>query len=89
MFARGQIAEDARKAGADLVGAEEIIAQIQNGELELGEFKRCLCTPDMYRELIKIAKILGPAGLMPNAKKGWLTRGEESDVEGLGWNSQT
>ncbi|MCL2751480.1 MAG: 50S ribosomal protein L1 [Firmicutes bacterium] len=68
---KGDKADDALKAGADHVGAEEYIARIQNeGFLD---FDVCIATPDMMGQLGRIAKILGPKGLMPNPKSGTVT----------------
>ena len=70
VFAKGQKAEEALSAGADYAGDEEYIEKIKNGWLE---FDSCIATPDMMREIGKIAKILGPKGLMPNPKTGTVT----------------
>ena len=71
VLARGDKAEEAEKAGADYVGADEYIAKIQNqGWLD---FDVCITTPDMMSSISRIAKILGPKGLMPNPKSGTVT----------------
>ncbi|KAI9034120.1 ribosomal protein L1-like protein [Hyaloraphidium curvatum] len=83
VIAKGDAAAKAKEAGADLVGAEELIAQIQNGTADLTGFTRALATPDMYQAIIKVAKILGPLGLMPNAKKGTITNDIVQAMQGL------
>lgn len=70
VFAKGQKAEEAISAGADYAGDEEYIEKIKNGWLD---FDACIATPDMMKEIGKIAKILGPKGLMPNPKTGTVT----------------
>lgn len=71
VLAKGDKADEAEKAGADYVGAEEIIAKIQNqGWLD---FDVCITTPDMMGAVGRIAKVLGPKGLMPNPKSGTVT----------------
>jgi len=67
VFARGEMAEAARNAGADVVGAEELIAEVANGKIE---FDRVLATPDVLPLLAKVARVLGPKGLMPSPKRG-------------------
>jgi len=71
VIAKGDAATEAEAAGADYVGAEEIIAKIQQGWLD---FDVCITTPDMMGAVGRIARILGPQGLMPNPKSGTVTR---------------
>ena len=70
VIAKGDHADAATKAGADYVGAEEMIAKIQQGWLD---FDVCITTPDMMPVIGRIAKVLGPKGLMPNPKSGTVT----------------
>lgn len=67
VFARGAQAEEAKAAGAEIVGAEGLVESIQKGDLN---FDRCIATPDMMALVGRVAKILGPRGLMPNPKAG-------------------
>ena len=71
VIARGDKAEEAVKAGADHVGAEEIVAKIQNDNWL--DFDVCITTPDMMGVVGRIARVLGPKGLMPNPKSGTVT----------------
>jgi large subunit ribosomal protein L1 len=75
VFARGAKAEEAKAAGADLVGAEDLAAQVQEGKID---FDRCIATPDMMGIVGRLGKILGPRGLMPNPRLGTVTM----DVKG-------
>jgi large subunit ribosomal protein L1 len=70
VFAKDAKAEEARAAGADIVGADDLIDQITNGNID---FDRCIATPDMMGLVGRVAKILGPKGMMPNPKLGTVT----------------
>lgn len=78
VFAKGPKATEAKDAGADMVGDDDLIASILKGQIN---FDRCIATPDMMASLGKVAKVLGPKGLMPNPKLGTVTMNVKEAVE--------
>jgi len=77
VFARGAKADEAKAAGADVVGADDLAALVQEGKIE---FDRCIATPDMMGLVGRLGKVLGPRGLMPNPKLGTVTMDVKSAV---------
>jgi len=78
VFARGAKADEARAAGADVVGAEDLVETVQGGTID---FDRCIATPDMMPLVGRLGKVLGPRGLMPNPKVGTVTMDVRGAVE--------
>ncbi len=78
VFAKGPKAEEAKKAGADMVGAEDLLEIIQGGNTD---FDRCIATPDLMPLVGRLGKVLGPKGLMPNPKLGTVTMDVKKAVE--------
>ncbi len=78
VFARGPKADEAKEAGADIIGAEDLMETIQGGTIE---FDRCIATPDMMPIVGRLGKVLGPRNLMPNPKVGTVTMDVKAAVE--------
>ena len=78
VFARGAKADEAKEAGADIVGAEDLMETVQGGAIE---FDRCIATPDMMPVVGRLGKVLGPRNLMPNPKVGTVTMEVKEAVE--------
>jgi len=78
VFARGPKADEATAAGADIVGAEDLMETVQSGKIE---FDRCIATPDMMPIVGRLGKVLGPRNLMPNPKIGTVTMDVKAAVE--------
>src|SRR3954465_3615406 len=79
VFARGAKADEAKAAGADVVGAEDLVEKVNGGEIN---FDRCIATPDMMPLVGRLGKVLGPRGMMPNPKVGTVTMDITNAVKG-------
>ena len=79
VFARGAKGDEAKAAGADVVGAEDLVEKVQAGNID---FDRCIATPDMMPLVGRLGKVLGPRGMMPNPKVGTVTMDVTSAVKG-------
>jgi large subunit ribosomal protein L1 len=79
VFARGPKAEEAKAAGADVVGAEDLVEKVQGGAID---FDRCISTPDLMPLVGRLGKVLGPRGMMPNPKVGTVTMDVTAAVKG-------
>src|SRR6201747_3229348 len=79
VFARGAKAEEAKAAGADIVGAEDLFEKVNKGEID---FDRCIATPDLMPLVGRLGKVLGPRGIMPNPKVGTVTMDVATAVKG-------
>ena len=79
VFARGAKAEEAKAAGADIVGAEDLVEKVNGGQID---FDRCIATPDLMPLVGRLGKVLGPRGLMPNPKVGTVTMDVAGAVKG-------
>jgi large subunit ribosomal protein L1 len=79
VFARGAKADEAKAAGADVVGAEDLVEKVQGGNID---FDRCIATPDMMPLVGRLGKVLGPRGMMPNPKIGTVTMDVATAVKG-------
>src|SRR6058998_4125414 len=79
VFAKGAKADEAKAAGADVVGAEDLVEKVQAGNID---FDRCVATPDLMPLVGRLGKVLGPRGMMPNPKVGTVTMDVTAAVKG-------
>jgi large subunit ribosomal protein L1 len=79
VFARGAKADEAKAAGADIVGAEDLVTEVQGGKID---FDRVIATPDLMPLVGRLGKVLGPRGMMPNPKVGTVTMDVTNAVKG-------
>src|SRR5271165_518064 len=79
VFARGAKADEAKAAGADVVGAEDLVEKVNGGQID---FDRCIATPDLMPLVGRLGKVLGPRGMMPNPKVGTVTMDITNAVKG-------
>jgi large subunit ribosomal protein L1 len=84
VFARGAKADEAKAAGADIVGAEDLVEKVQGGNID---FDRCIATPDLMPLVGRLGKVLGPRGMMPNPKVGTVTMDVTTAIKGANGGS--
>ena len=77
VFARGAKADEAKAAGADVIGAEDLVEKVQAGNID---FDRCIATPDLMPLVGRLGKVLGPRGMMPNPKVGKVTKAQVKEI---------
>ncbi|HRJ12524.1 MAG TPA: 50S ribosomal protein L1 [Alphaproteobacteria bacterium] len=82
VFAKGPKVDEAKAAGADFVGGDELVDQINAGTIDINKIDRCVATPDMMGVVGKLGKVLGPKGLMPNPKLGTVTMDVTAAIKG-------